>query len=228
MLFEDPGVMRYQATLHARFSLRWHMAALVAFTALGGLGANSLLLYAGLTPMELRFPLSVLFSWALFFGLVRSWVFLVSDEVERRPVSDLGTAGVAMAGVVVLPEDRQSRFPWGDLSDLPVPDDGEGALVFALVALAACAVGGAGYLVWKAPVILPEVATQAAGVGVSRDWAGTLLRKTALPFLLLAAVASGAGWVAHSQCPEATRLGAALSCRQAVSGQAATSPTAGQ
>jgi len=93
-------------------------------------------------------------------------------------------------------------------------DDGLGVVV-ALLALVACLAGAALWLVWQAPVVLPEAAFEAllaAGLmraacrGKARGWVRGVLRATVIPFLLVLLAATLVGWAAHRACPEATRL----------------------
>jgi len=89
------------------------------------------------------------------------------------------------------------------------------ALVIALVVLVACLGGAAIWLVWQAPVILPEAAfealvaaglVKAARVSEARGWMHGVLRSTAIPFVLLLAAAIFLGGAVHQVCPAAIRL----------------------
>jgi len=71
------------------------------------------------------------------------------------------------------------------------------------------------WLVWQAPVILPEAAFEAllasglikaARRGDARGWARGVLKSTLIPLVLVLAAASFAGWAAQRACPPATRL----------------------
>jgi hypothetical protein len=93
-------------------------------------------------------------------------------------------------------------------------DDGI-VLVIALLLLVSLLGGAAVWLVWQAPVILPEAAFEAllasglikaARRGDTRGWARGVLKSTLIPFMLVLAAASFAGWAAQRACPEATRL----------------------
>jgi hypothetical protein len=70
-------------------------------------------------------------------------------------------------------------------------------------------------MVWQAPVILPEAAFEAllaAGLvkaahrSEARGWTRGVLKSTVIPFALVLAAASFAGWAAQRACPAATRL----------------------
>jgi len=70
-------------------------------------------------------------------------------------------------------------------------------------------------MVWQAPVILPEAAFEAllaAGLvkaarrSEARGWTRGVLKSTVIPFALVLAAASFAGWAAQRACPQAVRL----------------------
>lgn len=93
-------------------------------------------------------------------------------------------------------------------------DDGI-VLVIALLLLVSVVGGVAIWLVWQAPVILPEAAFEAllasglikaARRNDARGWTRGVLRSTLLPFGLVLAAASVAGWAAQRACPPAVRL----------------------
>ena len=102
-------------------------------------------------------------------------------------------------------------------------DDG---IVWVLVLLLVAAVVLAGgWLVWQAPAILSEAAFSATLAGavrkalrdeVGQHWARHVLRKSVIPFALVALIASGAGWGARVVCPQARTLKTALACGPAV------------
>jgi len=92
-------------------------------------------------------------------------------------------------------------------------------IVIALLVLVAVLGGAAIWLVWQAPVILPDAAfealvaaglVKAAHVNETRGWMRGVLRSTALPFVLLLATAIFLGWAVHHACPAAIRLADAL------------------
>jgi hypothetical protein len=95
-------------------------------------------------------------------------------------------------------------------------DPDEGLVVVLGLLLVATGLGAvAVWLVWQAPVILPEAAfeallasglVRAADRSEARGWARGVLRSTLLPFLLLLATAVAAGWAVQEACPSAHRL----------------------
>ena len=88
-------------------------------------------------------------------------------------------------------------------------------IVIALLVLVACLGGAAIWLVWQAPLILPEAAFEAllaaglvktARTSEARGWMRGVVRSTAIPFVLILAAAIFLGWAVHHACPAAIRL----------------------
>ncbi len=88
-------------------------------------------------------------------------------------------------------------------------------MVIAVLMLVACLGGVAVWLVWQAPIILPEAAFEAllasgliksAKRSEGRGWARGVIRSTLVPFLLLLVTALFVGWAVHHACPTARRL----------------------
>jgi len=104
-------------------------------------------------------------------------------------------------------------------------DPDEGLVVVLGLLLVATSLGAvAVWLVWQAPVILPEAAfeallasglVKAADRSEARGWTRGVLRSTLLPFLLVLAAAVAAGWAVQEACPAAHRLSDVLgaACR---------------
>jgi len=78
------------------------------------------------------------------------------------------------------------------------------------------------FVIWSAPLLFAEIlvdALLAAGlyrrlrVLDQRHWMVAALRHSALPFLLTALVAAGAGWGMQQYAPAAVSLGQVLSSR---------------
>ena len=85
-------IPRPVADLHARFCgaithryfIRAHMSAMLLLVLLSGTLASRLLLHAGVASMALRYPLAVLLSYGVFFGLVRLWLAYVCRAAASR------------------------------------------------------------------------------------------------------------------------------------------------
>ena len=96
--------MRFQKKFVSRFFLRFHMS-LILTTVASSAVLMSVMLYAlGITRIIWRYPLVVLFSYGMFFGLVRVWFhYLIKhkrDRLDRGNSShfDLPNVGVNTSG----------------------------------------------------------------------------------------------------------------------------------
>ena len=101
--------------------------------------------------------------------------------------------------------------------DIDGGDEGLGIILIGLllVAVLAAVLGAAGFLIYQAPVILPEAAFDLflAG-GLSRTtrkirkegWTAGILRRTWIPFAVLLVLSGGLGWALDSFCPDATTI----------------------
>lgn len=223
---------RFKTAIRERFFLRFHMALILAAVALSGLGISKLLGAAGLTQIQLRYPLAVVCAYGVFFVLVRIWLWYVSlshdERVEDGSVMDPVADAVDLAGAVSHDLGRSTVQGGGSSGhsggwSLGDAADGDGAgLVLILLVVVLCVVFGSGlYLIWQAPALLSEAALQmvlAASLrGATRridapNWAGSVLGASWLPFVLLVIVVWIFAAVAASVCPEATRLDEILAC----------------
>lgn len=226
---------RFKVALRERFFLRFHMTLILAAVCLSGVGISSLLWTAGLSQIQLRYPLAVVGSYAVFFVLVRIWLWYVSlshEEHARNDVSgdDVGDA-VDLADAVgsVARDVRFSASGGGGSSgqgggwSLGDVGDSDGAgLVLVLLVVVLCAVFGSGlYLIWEAPALLAEAALQMVLASSLRpatrridapSWAGSVLGASWWPFALVVLVVWIFAAVAGQTCPDATRLAEVLSC----------------
>ncbi len=125
-----------------------------------------------------------------------------------------GASGAWEEGVALEPvpvSSSSSSSGWLPDFDLGGIGDGDGWLVLLLAALVLAIVGAGGYLVWAAPHILPEAATQAllastlarAARQQQHSWINGILRSTCLPFVAVLTLAGALGWAAHHHCPAA-------------------------
>jgi hypothetical protein len=82
--------------LRKRFSLRLHMTLILFATAMAGVSASKLLLLAGLDNPAIRYPLTVLFAYLIFFVAIKFWLWIIvgSAAVPARisPDSSSNTA----------------------------------------------------------------------------------------------------------------------------------------
>jgi hypothetical protein len=245
---------RFTGRLAARFFVRFHMGLLFAGTVGAAVVASRLLLAAGVHSLMIRYALTVVGAYAVFFVLVRAWIADVNRIAPRDPGLDLpdvapGGGGGLGGGGEFQPGGGQfggggASGGYDDVGEVPAfrsvaeaggrgggstgssgssggggdwlsLDMDEGVvLVVALVLLVSVVGGTAVWLVWQAPVILPEAAFEAllaAGLvkaarrSEARGWSG-VLKSTLIPFALVLAAASFAGWAAQRACPPAVRL----------------------
>lgn len=218
------------ASVHARFesngSSRLQVFLILCVCGLVGFLTSVALLRLGLEHMGLRYPLAVLSAYGTFLLCVRVWVQLRRHDGELQldvPSPDIEVGGAA----------RGSGFGggrsgggggggrWQATSDVTHGidvgldlDDG-----WLLVLCVACVAGGAfaiAYVIYIAPVLLAEVALDAALVsGVyrrlrrsdTRHWLDSALGRTSLPALLTTAFAGGVGAMVQWMVPAANSIG---------------------
>lgn len=226
---------RFVAGVRQGFWVRFHMALILTAVALAGAVANKLMLRAGLESMAARYPLAILASYAVFFVMVRVWIAYVRAADPRLGGPMAIAAAAAMVAPPGQPGRKRSHLPpnASDAADLALDgpdivgdvasgmgiDDGVILLVFVLLLVAIFGAGA--YVIWEAPVILTEAAFSAVLAAALRRasiedlglrWAGVVLRKTVVPFLIVAAMGATAGFVARHRCPIADRMSTALHC----------------
>ncbi len=131
---------------------------------------------------------------------------------------DSNTPGLAAANIAASTKSGGSKSSGGGggSSDL-----GELMLVVLIIALLVAIVASFAWIVYAAPGILSETAFNAALAGAlvrhahkatHGQWIGGVLRKTALPFLLVLALSVAVGWWAQHYCPDALQLRDAVHC----------------
>ena len=100
-------------------------------------------------------------------------------------------------------------------------DLGELILVVLIIALVCAIIASFVWIVWAAPTILSEVVFNAVLAGALArhthratcgEWIGGVVKKTAIPFVLILALSVTMGWWAQHTCPSALRLKDALHC----------------
>jgi hypothetical protein len=140
-----------------------------------------------------------------------------SGSFDEPPVyRSLAEARTATARAGGLRGGGDVGGPRGADADWIWIDPDEGLVVVLGLLLVATGLGAvAVWLVWQAPVILPEAAfeallasglVQAADRSEARGWTRGVLRSTLLPFLFVLAAAVAAGWAVQEACPAAYRL----------------------
>jgi hypothetical protein len=94
---------RFKRYLLRRHFVRLHMIIIVLATMAAGLVASKLLSLAGMTSVEVRYPLAAIIAYFSFLGFIRLWIGPVRLPRERR--RNRGSSGL----------------DWLDLPDLDVP-----------------------------------------------------------------------------------------------------------
>jgi hypothetical protein len=227
MLMEARVVSRTRFTgrLAARFFIRFHMGLIFAGTVATAVVVSRLLLTVGVQSLLLRYALTVIGAYALFFVLVRVWIGYVTrigprdvglDLPDVIPTGGGGASGFQPGGGQSGGAGASGSFD--DAGAVPVSEAGGGGadggsvgggrgsgdwftfdlddgivLVIALLLLVSVLGGTAIWLIWQAPVILPEAAFEAllasglikaARRGDARGWARGVLKSTVIPFVL--------------------------------------------
>jgi len=84
-----------QSLLTHRYFVRLHMGLMLGGVILSGVWASVLLRWAGLPNPALRYPLAVVVSYLVFFGLVRLWLLYV----ERTSPGGRQSRGLDLSGI---------------------------------------------------------------------------------------------------------------------------------
>lgn len=211
------------------------MSLIVAFTAGAGFLSSVLLQAAGMQRMWLRYALCIAIAYAVFISLIGLWrrwrewdlSFDLSGPEHAGNAqswsgqggsSGGGGASASFEGVPLASPSECADAP--DLPDLPDVDIGEGIWLLPLLLIAAGMLIAVAWLIWVAPVLLAEVAVDAAlSAGLYRrlrhsdaeDWLFATMRHTWKPFLLAGVCAVIIGAILGHIAPEAATLGEAVS-----------------
>jgi hypothetical protein len=181
-----------------------------------------LALGAGLTSMGARYALAAAFGYLAFIGLVRLWIAWkrgACPDFDFDPgfapdFVDLIPSRIPAVDTRRCTSDSSSGFDFGFGVDLD-------ELWFVVLALV-CAFGGLltiGYIVSVAPVLLAEVALDAALFTAvyrrlhERDashWAATTLRRTAVPAMVLVVFVGVVGFALQALAPDAQSVGGVM------------------
>lgn len=70
---------RFITTLKKRFSLRLHMTLILLATSMAGVLASKWMLGIGLHNVALRYPITVLLAYLVFFAAIKIWLWLITD-----------------------------------------------------------------------------------------------------------------------------------------------------
>jgi len=102
---------KFIASFTKRSSLRIHMSLILIATTMAGVLASKGLLAIGLHNVALRYPVTVLFAYLVFFSAIKIWLWLMTDA----PVSSSSDTGSNLV----------------DGFNIPLPSGGSGELPFS-------------------------------------------------------------------------------------------------
>lgn len=86
-------------SLKKRFSLRLHMSLILLATSIAGVLASKGLLAIGLHNVMIRYPITVLFAYGVFFAAIKIWLWLMTDA----PVSKSRDNGIDSLDLINIP-----------------------------------------------------------------------------------------------------------------------------
>lgn len=221
-------VGRVRETIERLESPRLQMMFIVALTGATGFFASYVMLIAGLHAMWLRYPLAVAVAYLAFLGLLWLWLRAIDRGHERNDALDSDAADLAVDTSDVFlrstPDgDGAGSGPDFDL-DVGGADLDEGApiaLAIALVVAAVVAVAAAFWAVFAivggAPVLLAELAVDAAlarglylrvrAIDRNRHWLRTAVARTVWRFAAVAGVFGAIGALLAWLVPGADSIG---------------------
>jgi len=193
---------------------RLQMSLIVLLTGAVGFLASYALLGAGIEAMALRYPLAAAGAYLAFLALL--WTWARTREHDAWTEADPTEIGFDAGGRPAAQAAEAGDGDWG----LSAADAGdEAAWVLAALAAALCAVLAALWVIWIAPALMAELILDVALAGglyrrlrriETSHWLSTALRRTALPFLIIAAIAAGAGAAGAAYAPGAQTVGEVL------------------
>jgi hypothetical protein len=197
---------------------RLQMLIVVTITGLSGFLGSVVLLHFRVHAMWLRYGMAVALAYGSFLLLLRLWMDRegyfadgVSDLVGRGASNPPYESGGSRAG-------EKGDLSLLDWLDFDVPDL-EGLVILAFLVAIASALFACAYVVYSAPSLFAEVLVDGVlSAGLYRrareverpHWVQSVLRKTLIPFAIVALFFVVAGWVSQIYAPEATSIGGVL------------------
>jgi hypothetical protein len=193
------------------------MTFIMAATGLAGFLSSALMLHLGMIKMWQRYPLAVVVSYGVFLLLLKLWIIYQ----ERSLTQDLLDAS-NLDPSTFLPDGGSSSsvvrtgrsHGWTDL--LPDLDGDEWLAIIVVLVAVVVAVVASVFIVWAAPALLGEVFLDAVVIAglrrkmisiAEQHWTWGAVRRTALPFVVVALVFSLAGGVIQQIRPGARSIG---------------------
>lgn len=172
--------------LTKKFSLRIHMTLILTATVMAGASASKLMLLSGINNPAIRYPLTVLIAYLIFFIAVKIWLKIITAgsiiQVSNSNATTDFPSDISLPGITASGPDTVSggggtfsgagaSASFDDSPSIPASSSGASSsidfdvdeigvvVLLILLALLVAAVLGAGvYLVYNAPAILSEVA----------------------------------------------------------------------
>ncbi len=104
---------RFKEFLRKRFSLRLHMFLILTATFLSGLLTTKILLLLHVNNMLIRYPMAVIFSYLVFFGFVKLWLFYMSSSgAGRKLVNEVAGNTADVVDIGGIPDIPLSSEPF--------------------------------------------------------------------------------------------------------------------
>lgn len=200
---------------------RLQMLIVVIITGLSGLFASIALLHWHLRAMWIRYGLCVGLAYVVFLLLLRLWIYWRARRAsDVTDVLDLADARTDTPDGTGNPSRAGPRGDGGFDFDLPLDlDFDEGLVVIAFVAAFSAALIACWYVIFSAPSLFAEILIDGVcSAGLyrriqtleSRHWLESAVRRTAVPFVLVALSFMVAGGVSQRYAPAAASLGGVL------------------
>jgi hypothetical protein len=109
-------------SLKKRFSLRLHMTLILMATSMAGVLVSKGMLAIGLHNVAIRYPVTVLSAYLVFFVAIKIWIWLMTDPPIRNSRDTGSTA---------LDNSRDTGSTVLDGFDLPIPSGGSSEAAFS-------------------------------------------------------------------------------------------------
>ena len=244
-------VARIRESLVQQSAPRVWLGAIMILAACGGFVASVVSLRGGLESMMLRYPLAAVVGYLTFLVLIRGWIAwhrrgqwsdsgsTVADLASSIDVSGASLPSRAGAQPTFFAGGRSGGAGggtnWSGLNSTGRSSGGSSAAsgfsldvdeAWPIVLAVVCALGGLFaivYVIYSAPVLLAEVALDAAIISTlyrqlkkqeMSHWALTVVRHTWLPAMILIVFAAIGGWALQKAAPDARSIGGVLRALQ--------------
>jgi hypothetical protein len=222
-------VARIRQRLLAHSHPRIHILLILVASGCAAFITSVVALSAGVTSMAVRYPLAVAAGYLAFLLMIRLWIAWHRKWRPGDPFPDPGLPGTGKAAQHAEPSFGGGRSggagasrQWSTEDSVSLADAAEGIdldegwYIVVALALLASAVLALFYVVYVAPVLLAEVALDAALVAAAyqklapkdqRYWAESVIRRTWLPAAALMVLVMLAGFAIQQAMPEVRSIG---------------------